>query len=64
MCLRLFDCRQKSQSLHVNLKFEGFYLDAAETDVAMSKYVKIIYQGEIWSLSCSMKEVNYTKIIA
>lgn len=29
----------------------------------MSKYVKIIYQVESWSLSCSMQEVNYTKII-
>lgn len=39
-------------------------MDAAETDIAMSKYVKIICQVESWSLSCSMEEVNYTKIIA
>lgn len=38
-------------------------MDAAETDIAMSKYVKIICQVESWSLSCSMEEVNYTKII-
>ena len=38
-------------------------MDAAETDIAMSKYVKIIYQVESWSLSCSVGEVNYTKIV-
>lgn len=37
-------------------------MDASETDIAMSKYVKIIYQAETWSQSCSMREVNYTKI--
>ena len=37
-------------------------MDAAETDIAMSKYVKIIYQVESWSLSCSVEEVNYPKI--
>lgn len=38
-------------------------MDAAETDVAISKYVKIIYQVEGWSPSCSMEGVDYTTII-
>lgn len=38
-------------------------MDAAETDIATSKHVKITDQVESWSPSCSVEEVNYTKVI-